>query len=129
MTNLTNSTLESLHIDELNQGTQDGRQMRVTFLGSDNKKLDAVIEDLKKLCDLNNVPHTGIVRLPTRTLKITTRKAPSGQGTNTYAKYKQEIRKRFFDCFVPDSLIAMFTSLKTNEGVQIRVDVVEKMIE
>ena len=36
----------------------------------------------------------GPVRLPTRTLKITTRKTPNGEGSKTWDTYEMRIHKR-----------------------------------
>lgn len=51
------------------------------------RSLPAVCSDLIKGAKDKNLKVKGPVRMPTRVLKITTRKGPSGQGTNT------------FDCF------------------------------
>jgi small subunit ribosomal protein S20e len=39
----------------------------------------------------------GPVRMPTKTLRITTRKSPCGNGSNTYDKFEMRIHKRLID--------------------------------
>lgn len=39
----------------------------------------------------------GPVRLPTRTLRITTRKTPCGEGSKTWDRFEMRIHKRIID--------------------------------
>jgi small subunit ribosomal protein S20e len=43
----------------------------------------------------------GPVRMPTRVLKITTRKSPCGNGTNTFDRFEMKIHKRLIDLHSP----------------------------
>ena len=42
-----------------------------------------------------------IVRLPTKTLKISTRKTPNGEGSKTWDKYEMRIHKRLIEYVLP----------------------------
>jgi hypothetical protein len=48
----------------------------------------AVCADLIRGAKEKNLKVKGPVRMPTKVLRITTRKAPSGQGTNTYDRFE-----------------------------------------
>ena len=48
----------------------------------------AVCADLIKGAKDKNLKVKGPVRMPTKTLRITTRKAPCGEGTNTYDSFE-----------------------------------------
>lgn len=48
----------------------------------------AVCADLIKGAKSKNLKVKGPVRMPTKVLRITTRKGPSGQGTNTFDKFE-----------------------------------------
>jgi small subunit ribosomal protein S20e len=47
-----------------------------------------VCSDLIKGAKDKNLKVKGPVRMPTKVLRITTRKGPSGQGTNTFDKFE-----------------------------------------
>ena len=49
------------------------------------------------MCKKTGIKKYGPIPLPTRHLKITVRKAISGQGTSTFAKYEMRIHKRLFE--------------------------------
>jgi ribosomal protein uS10 len=60
----------------------------------------AVCSDLVRGAKDKRLKVKGPVRLPTKTLRITTRKSPCGEGTNTYDRYEMRIHKRLIDLHV-----------------------------
>jgi small subunit ribosomal protein S20e len=65
----------------------------------------------------------GPVRLPTKTLRITTRKAPSGEGTNTYDRFEMRIHKRLIDLHSPSEIVKQITSISIEPGVEVEVTI------
>ena len=58
-------------------------RIRITLTSTNVKAVEKVCADIKKNALNKNLKVSGPVRLPTKKLKITTRKAPNGEGTNT----------------------------------------------
>ena len=56
-----------------------------------------VCSEIKRLALSKNVQVSGPVRMPTKFLRITTRKSPSGEGTNTWEHLEMRIHKRVID--------------------------------
>ena len=65
----------------------------------------------------------GPVRIPTKTLRITTRKSPCGEGTNTWDRFGMRIHNRVIDLFGPSELVKVVTSFKLEPGVDVNVNV------
>ena len=65
----------------------------------------------------------GPVRLPTRTLRITTRKSPCGEGTNTWDRFEMRIHKRLIDLHTPADLVKQITSISIEPGVEAEVTI------
>ena len=63
----------------------------------------------------------GPVRLPVRTLRITTRKSPCGEGTNTWDRFEMRIHKRLIDLQAPARVVKQITSIQIEPGVQVEV--------
>ena len=59
-----------------------------------NKVCAAIVSNSKKRPD---VKVSGPVRMPVKNLKITVRKSPCGEGTNTYERLEMRIYKRIID--------------------------------
>ncbi len=61
------------------------------------KACNDVIKKIRKLEDVNSkLKHSGPARMPTKNLKVVTRKSPCGNGTNTYDNWEMRIHKRVF---------------------------------
>ena len=60
-------------------------KIRITLTSRKVKELERVCEDLIKGAKAKRLTHAGPVRLPTKVLRITTRKSPCGEGTNTWS--------------------------------------------
>ena len=56
----------------------------------------------------------GPVRIPTKTLRITTRKSPCGEGTNTWDRFEMRIHKRVIDIMCPSSAVKNITDFNLN---------------
>ena len=65
----------------------------------------------------------GPVRLPTETLRITTRKSPCGEGTNTYDRFEMRIHKRLIDLHSPSEIVKQITSISIEPGVEVEVTI------
>jgi small subunit ribosomal protein S20e len=52
----------------------------------------------------------GPVRMPTKNLKLTVRKSPCGEGTNTYDRFEMRIHKRLIDLHSPSETVKQIVS-------------------
>ncbi|CAD2218950.1 small subunit ribosomal protein S20e [Angomonas deanei] len=76
------------------QGSADTQRARVTITSRDPKAIEETTSTFLSRSRDEKVKVSGPVRLPTRTLKITTRKTPCGNGTNTWDTFELKIYKR-----------------------------------
>lgn len=56
-----------------------------------------VCSDIKRMALSKKVKVSGPVRMPTKVLRITTRKSPCGEGTNSWDHLEMRIHKRVID--------------------------------
>jgi small subunit ribosomal protein S20e len=61
----------------------------------------------------------GPVRLPTKVLRITTRKTPNGEGSKTWDRYEMRIHKRLIDLHSPSEIVKQITSIHIEPGVEV----------
>ena len=54
----------------------------------------------------------GPVRMPTKILRITTRKTPCGEGSKTWDRYQMRIHKRLIDLHSPSEIVKQIVSLQ-----------------
>jgi small subunit ribosomal protein S20e len=64
----------------------------------------------------------GPVRMPTKRLKLCTRKSPCGNGTNTYDHWEMRIHKRVFHINASqESIMEIIGSLKYDSGIRLEI--------
>ena len=67
----------------------------------------------------------GPVRLPTRTLRITTRKTPCGEGSKTWDRFQMRIHKRVIDLRSNSDTVKQVTSISIDPGVDVEVTIAD----
>ena len=85
----------------------------------------AVCNDLIRGAKEKNLKHKGPVRMPTKTLKITTRKSPCGEGTNTWDRFEMRIHKRLLDLYASANEVKKITSIQMEPGVEAEVTIMD----
>ena len=85
----------------------------------------AVCNDLIKGAKDKRLKVKGPVRLPTKTLKITCRKTPCGEGTNTWDRFEMRIHKRLIDLHSPSEIVKQITSISIEPGVEVEVTIAD----
>lgn len=97
---------------------------RVCF-GSTVRSTLTVCADLKKGAVEKKLKVSGPVRLPTKKLKIATRKSPCGEGTNTWDRFEMRIHKRILDLHSPSEIVKEITSISIEPGVEVEVTIAD----
>jgi small subunit ribosomal protein S20e len=63
--------------------------------------------------------------MPTKHLRITTRKSPCGEGTNTWDKFELRIHKRLLDLYASTNQVKRITSITMEPGVEAEVTIMD----
>ena len=69
-----------------------------------------VCADLIKGAKEKNLKVKGPVRMPTKILRITTRKTPCGEGSKTWDRFQMRIHKRLIDLHSPSEIVKQIVS-------------------
>merc|ERR1711966_358596 len=98
-------------------------KIRIYLTSRNVKALEKVCADLIKGAKDKRLLCKGPVRMPTKTLRIMTRKAPCGEGTNTYDRFEMRIHKRVIDLHSPSETVKQITSINIEPGVVVEVTI------
>merc|ERR1711924_532040 len=74
-------------------------------------------------CQGQAPPVQGPSSHPTKKLRIMTRKAPCGEGTNTWDRFEMRIHKRVIDLHSPSETVKQITSINIEPGVCVEVTI------
>merc|ERR1712160_89745 len=100
-------------------------RIRITPTSRNVKSLEKVCADLIQGARDKELHVAGPVRLPTKTLRLTVRKSPCGEGTNTWDRWEMRIHKRLIDLHSPSEVVKQITSINIDPGVEVEVTIAE----
>ncbi len=95
---------------------------RIKLTSANVANLTKLCNDIKDMTDKTGVKVRGPQPLPTKKLRITTRKSPCGQGTNTYDRWEMRVHRRLIDLDADDRTMRQLMKLNVPEDVFIEVN-------
>ncbi|GFS89033.1 40S ribosomal protein S20 [Nephila pilipes] len=116
--------------ESLKPGVEEGQtwlnhRIRITLTSLNVRSLEKVCNDLIKGAKEKELKVKGPVRMPTRILRITTRKTPCGEGSKTWDKFQMRIHKRIIDLHSPSEIVKQITSISIEPGVEVEVTIAD----
>lgn len=108
---------------KVEQQQEEFLKIRITLTSTKVKQLENVCNNIVRNASQHNLAKKGPVRMPTKVLKITTRKTPNGEGSKTWDTYEMRIHKRVIDLQAPASIVKRITQITVEAGVDIEVSI------
>ncbi len=99
--------------------------VRIKLSSVDIDALNSIVGMIKDISNKTGVIMRGPIPLPTKRLKITTRKSPCGNGTATFDRYEMRVHKRIVDLPAEDRVLHPIMMLKIPRTVQIKIEMKE----
>jgi small subunit ribosomal protein S10 len=97
-------------------------KVRIKLSSVDINALNSIIEMIKDIASRAGVNVRGPIPLPTRRMKVTTRKSPCGDGTATFDRFEMRVHKRILDLPAEDRILHPIIMLKIPRSVQIKIE-------
>ena len=94
---------------------------RIKLTSTNLEQLDRVANEIKEITVKTGVKMKGPQPLPTKMLKITTRRAPTGEGTHTFDHWQMRIHRRILDVQPDDRTMRQITKLRIPEDVKVEL--------
>jgi len=100
-------------------------KIRIKLQSIDIEKLNEVVENIKRIASEAGMPISGPIPLPTKILKVTTRKSPCGNGTATFDRYEMRIHKRVMDLVANDRVLHSIMRTYIPRTVNIKIEMLD----
>ena len=97
-------------------------KVRIKLNSTDVTMLNTICDDIKSLAKKSGISISGPVPLPTKKLKITTRKSPCGDGTATFDRFEMRIHKRLIDLPANEKMLHHIMRMKIPKSVNIKIE-------
>ncbi|GFG36727.1 hypothetical protein Cfor_00880 [Coptotermes formosanus] len=104
-------------------------RIRITLTSRNVRSLEKVCADLINGAKKQNLRVKGPVRMPTKILRITTRKTPCGEGSKTWDRFQMRIHKRVIDLHSPSEIVKQIVSFKKRKSIFVLSDIEMKELE
>ena len=102
------------------------QRARIKLASTDIEKINAVCTSIKDIVERTGVDMHGPIPLPTKKLKVTTRKCPCGDGKATWDRFEMRIHKRLIDLGVDERALRLVMRVPIPEGLNIEIEMIEK---
>lgn len=101
------------------------QKARINLASSEIGKLNQICGSIKEIAEKTGVSIHGPVPLPTKRLKITTRKSPDGEGKASFDRFEMRIHKRLIDLGMDERTLRLIMRVPIPEGVSIEIEMLE----
>ncbi|MFC1800932.1 30S ribosomal protein S10 [Nanoarchaeota archaeon] len=102
------------------------QKARIKLASIDIDKVNQVCNAIKEIADKTGVELRGPIPLPTKRLKITTRKSPDGEGKASWERYEMRVHKRMVDLSADERTLRLVMRVHIPEGLNIEIEMMEQ---
>ena len=101
------------------------QKARIKLASIDINKINEVSSFIKDISEKTGVEMRGPIPLPTKRLKVTTRKSPDGEGKATWERYEMRVHKRLIDLGLDERALRLVMRVPIPEGLNIEIEMIE----
>lgn len=98
---------------------------RIKLSSIDINKINQVCDEIKQIVEKTGVEMRGPIPLPTKKLRITTRKSPDGEGTATWDRFEMRVHKRLIDLAMDERALRLVMRIPIPDGLNIEIEMIE----
>lgn len=101
------------------------QKARIKIASTDIDKINNTCRYISDISDKTGVDMRGPIPLPTKKLKLTTRKTPCGDGKASWERYEMRIHKRFIDLGLDERALRLVMRVPIPEGLNIEIEMID----
>lgn len=98
---------------------------RINLASIEINKINQIMESIKEIAKKTKVDMRGPIPLPTKRLKLTTRKGPCGDGKASFDNFEMRVHKRLIDLGINERALRLVMRVPIPEGVSIEIEMLE----
>ena len=99
---------------------------RIKLTAVDIARLNTLCDEIREIARASGSVVRGPIPLPTKRLRITTRKSPCGDGKATFDRYEMRIHKRLIDLGLDERALRLIMRVPLPKGVNIEINLLER---
>jgi len=91
----------------------------------DIAKINQICDSIREIAEKTGVDLKGPIPLPTKKLKITTRKSPCGEGRASWERYEMRVHKRLIDLGADERTLRLVMRVPIPDNLNIEIEMVD----
>jgi small subunit ribosomal protein S10 len=100
------------------------QKARIKLASIEIDKINQICASIKEIVDKTGVTMRGPIPLPTKKLKVTSRKSPDGEGKASWERYEMRIHKRLIEIGTDERTLRLVMRVPIPEGLNIEIEMV-----
>ena len=88
-------------------------------------KVNQTCQYITDIAEKTGVDIRGPIPLPTKKLKLTTRKSPDGEGKASWERYEMRVHKRIIDIGTNERALRLIMRVPIPEGLNIEIEMID----
>lgn len=101
------------------------QKARIKLASADIHQLNEICASIIDIAQKTKTKVKGPIPLPTKKLKITTRKGPCGNGTATWERYEMRVHKKMIDLGVDERALRLVMRVPIPKDVNIEINLMD----
>ena len=101
------------------------QKARIKIASTEINKVNQTCQYITDIAEKTGVDIRGPIPLPTKKLKLTTRKSPDGEGKATWERYEMRVHKRIIDIGTNERALRLIMRVPIPEGLNIEIEMIE----
>lgn len=97
-------------------------KVRIKLNSTNIDMLNNICESIKDIAKKSGITISGPVPLPTKKLRVTTRKSPCGNGTATFDHFEMRIHKRLIDLPANEKILHHIVRMQIPKSVNVKIE-------
>ena len=98
---------------------------RIKLLSTNIEQLNILCSAIKDIASKAGIVIRGPIPLPTKKLKVTTRKSPCGDGKASFDRFEMRIHKRVIDLPLDDRVLHSIMRVPIPKEVNIQIEMID----
>lgn len=98
---------------------------RIKLVGDNISQINKFVDKVREVVEVLGVGMSGPIPMPTRKLRITTRRSPDGEGKSSFERYQMRIHHRLIDIEINERVLRKIMKIKIPKGVKIEIKLIE----
>ncbi|MCA9459049.1 MAG: 30S ribosomal protein S10 [Nanoarchaeota archaeon] len=97
---------------------------RIKLVGDNIDRINSFVDEVREITEKLGVSLVGPIPMPTKKLKITTRKSPDGEGKASFERYQMRVHKRLIDIEINERVLRKIMKVQIPAGLNIEIKLI-----